>query len=135
LAPTSPRARPDRPLDLAATSAIALVVPSDDEGSGPATSHLAVPLRRGHPVAEAAARRARYVWFDYGPWADLYDAPVTSEEAMSVLLAARRPPVTEVAVEEEVHDRFSPERAFVRYAVPRPGEPPPWRASPAREDR
>jgi hypothetical protein len=121
---TFPQGDPARPLRVEEAASIALVVPGEP-AAGDAPSHLAVSLRRAHPLARAAAARARYVWFDYGPWADVYDAPVTAEEATAVLAAARGAPA-EGAVVEEIAERFDPGRAFVRYAVPRPGEPAPW---------
>jgi hypothetical protein len=117
---TFPASDPARPIAVENAASIALVVPAEG-----ASAHLAVPLRRTHPLALTAAERARYVWFDYGPWADLYDAPVTADEAMAVLGAARGAEAGAVVV-EEAPERFSPDDAFVRYAVPRAGEPAPW---------
>ncbi|HEU4564624.1 MAG TPA: hypothetical protein VFS05_08245, partial [Gemmatimonadaceae bacterium] len=123
---TFPQGAPARPLRAADAAAIALVVPAAEPGEEGRGAHLAVALRPGSALAVAAAARARHVWFDYGAWADLYDAPVSEAEAMAVLRAARRQGGEGESDAEEVAQRFAPERAFVRYMVARPGETPPW---------
>lgn len=125
---TFPQGAPDEPLRASDAAAIALVIPAAASGEDGRGAHLAVSLRAGSPLAVAAAERARHIWFDYGAWADLHDATVSAEEAMAVLRAARRQGGEGEGEEdaEEVAERFAPERAFVRYMVPRPGETPPW---------
>ncbi|MGQ0712721.1 MAG: ABC transporter ATP-binding protein [Gemmatimonadaceae bacterium] len=60
---TFPPANPARPLDL--TRARVTLV---RQGRG-------TPLLPADPRARAAARVATYRWFDYGPWADVWEAP------------------------------------------------------------
>ena len=61
---TFPEANPTRPLD-ASHARVSLVRQGGE----------ALPLRPSDPRVVAAARVATYRWFDYGPWADVWEAP------------------------------------------------------------
>lgn len=60
---TFPAANPERPLELACAR-VSLVSHGEE-----------IPLLPDDPRARAAARVATYRWFDYGPWADVWEAP------------------------------------------------------------
>jgi hypothetical protein len=87
---------------------------------------LSVPIRGDQPLVEGIAQRAAYLSFDYGPWADVYVSTLTREEAAELLAdPARR---VHDAGEAELAKRIIGEDdAALRFAVPRPGSPPPWR--------
>jgi len=87
---------------------------------------LTVPIRGGQPLVVGIARRAAYLSFDYGPWADVYVSTLTREEAAALLAdPARR---VHDAGEAELANRIIGEDdAALRFAVPRPESPPPWR--------
>ncbi len=61
---TFPEANPARPLDPS-HARVSLVRQGGEE----------LPLRQTDPRVAAAARVATYRWFDYGPWADVWEAP------------------------------------------------------------
>ncbi|MDQ4079719.1 MAG: hypothetical protein M3125_03100, partial [Gemmatimonadota bacterium] len=61
---TFPEANPERPLDPS-HARVTLVRRGGEE----------LPLRPTDPRVVAAARVATYRWFDYGPWADVWEAP------------------------------------------------------------
>jgi hypothetical protein len=61
---TFPEADPARPLDPS-HARISLVRQGGED----------LPLRPTDPRVVAAARVAAYRWFDYGPWADVWEAP------------------------------------------------------------
>ncbi len=122
---TFPQAEPNRPLRLDRAVSITLVIPEESHGNGDANSQLAVALPTASSLLAHAVPRARYVWFDYGEWADVYDAPVSADEAMTAPAAARQPDENA----GDMHGRTAQaakEGAFVRFAVPRPDELPPW---------
>jgi hypothetical protein len=87
---------------------------------------LSVPIRGDQPLVEGIAQRAAYLSFDYGPWADVYVSTLTREEAAELLAdPARR---VHDAGEAELAKRIIGEDdAALRFAVPRPESPPPWR--------
>jgi hypothetical protein len=87
---------------------------------------LTVPIRGDQPLVEGIAQRAAYLSFDYGPWADVYVSTLTREEAAELLAdPARR---VHDAGEAELAKRIIGEDdAALRFAVPRPESPPPWR--------
>jgi hypothetical protein len=87
---------------------------------------LSVPIRGDQPLVEGIAQRAAYLSFDYGPWADVYVSTLTREEAAELLAdPARR---VHDAGEAELANRIIGEDdAALRFAVPRPESPPPWR--------
>ena len=87
---------------------------------------LTVPIRGDQPLVEGIAQRAAYLSFDYGPWADVYVSTLTREEAAELLAdPARR---VHDAGEAELAKRIIGEDdAALRFAVPRPDSPPPWR--------
>jgi hypothetical protein len=87
---------------------------------------LSVPIRGDQPLVEGIAQRAAYLSFDYGPWADVYVSTLTREEASELLAdPARR---VHDAGEAELAKRIIGEDdAALRFAVPRPESPPPWR--------
>ena len=87
---------------------------------------LTVPIRGDQPLVEGIAQRAAYLSFDYGPWADVYVSTLTREEAAELLAdPARR---VHDAGEAELAKRIIGEDdASLRFAVPRPESPPPWR--------
>ena len=87
---------------------------------------LSVPIRGDQPLVEGIAQRAAYLAFDYGPWADVYVSTLTREEAAELLAdPARR---VHDAGEAELAKRIIGEDdAALRFAVPRPESPPPWR--------
>jgi hypothetical protein len=87
---------------------------------------LSVPIRGDQPLVEGIAQRAAYLAFDYGPWADVYVSTLTREEAAELLTdPARR---VHDAGEAELAKRIIGEDdAALRFAVPRPESPPPWR--------
>jgi hypothetical protein len=61
---TFPAATPERPLDLS-RARVSLVRRDGTE----------LPLRSNDARVVAAASVASYRWFDYGPWADVWEAP------------------------------------------------------------
>lgn len=73
-----PEAQPDRQIVAEQVARAELVVPA-----GAPT--VTVPLRTHHPVVREATARARYLRFDYGPWADVYETPLTRTETMELL--------------------------------------------------
>jgi hypothetical protein len=87
---------------------------------------LSVPIRGDQPLVQGIAQRAAYLSFDYGPWADVYVSTLTREEAAELLAdPARR---VHDAGEAELAKRIIGEDdAALRFAVPRPESPPPWR--------
>jgi hypothetical protein len=87
---------------------------------------LSVPIRGDQPLVVGIAQRAAYLSFDYGPWADVYVSTLTREEAAELLAdPARR---VHDAGEAELAKRIIGEDdAALRFAVPRPESPPPWR--------
>lgn len=87
---------------------------------------LSVPIRGDQPLVDGIAQRAAYLAFDYGPWADVYVSTLTREEAAELLAdPARR---VHDAGEAELAKRIIGEDdAALRFAVPRPDSPPPWR--------
>ena len=133
---TFPRPRPDRPLELAAASAAVLHVPlslADDPG-GASPGALASPreplaLGRDDAVVRALAARASYVRFDYGPWADVYSAPLALDEVAALLDAARTPTSMDADLELHVvrHAATAPRLDVV---VPRADARAPWRELP-----
>jgi hypothetical protein len=86
---------------------------------------LTVPIRATHPLISDAAARAAHLRFDYGPWADVYIATLTPDEAASLLAdPARR---VRDAGEAELAKRIVGEDdASLHFTVPRPGLRPPW---------
>ncbi|MEP6691761.1 MAG: hypothetical protein ABJD07_11440 [Gemmatimonadaceae bacterium] len=111
---TFPPALPDRAITPAQVTSAELVVPA----GAPRT---AVGVRVSHPAIQEAMLHATYLRFDYGPWADLYEASLTRDQAMA-LLADAAMSVTEAdhvqraAMLAEEHD------AALRFVVPREGE-------------
>jgi hypothetical protein len=87
---------------------------------------ISVPIRGDQPLVSGIARRAAYLSFDYGPWADVYVSTLTREEAAALLAdPARR---VHDAGEAELANRIIGEDdAALRFAVPRADSPPPWR--------
>jgi len=115
-----PDSQPDLALDLEAAS-VMLQVPA-------LVPFLFVPIRRENPVVEAAARRAAYQCFDYGAWADVFLATVSSVDAAAILDDPAR----------RGHDRDEAELArrvvgesdvALRFEVRRAGLAPPWESA------
>lgn len=87
---------------------------------------LSVPIRGDQPLVEGIAQRAAYLSFDYGPWADIYVSTLTREEAAELLTdPARR--VHDEGEAELAKRIIGEDDAALRFAVPRPESPPPWR--------
>ncbi|HET7585255.1 MAG TPA: hypothetical protein VFK13_10115 [Gemmatimonadaceae bacterium] len=113
-----PRPMPDHPFDLDRVTAVQLKIPA-------LNPTLTVPLRTSHPLVREIAARAAYLCFDYGPWADVYVATLTSDEATALLSHPKRR--TADAGSAELAARVVGEDdASLHFVVPRPGAPPPW---------
>ena len=86
---------------------------------------LTVPIRATHPLISDAAARAAHLRFDYGPWADVYVATLTPDEAASLLSdPARR--VRDAGEAELARRIVGEDDASLHFTVPRPGARPPW---------
>src|SRR5574340_893513 len=114
-----PRPEPDRPADVRRAAAALLTAAGSPE--------MQVAVRVIDPVVLLAAGRAAYVRFDYGPWADVYEGPISRGDALTLAgdLARR-------AAEAPAHElarRVTEGAAMVlRLEVPRAEAPPPWPA-------
>ena len=144
---TFPPARPERPLELSAVSAMVLHVPAGLAGAAGAERRAwrepggALAIGRDEAAVRALAGRASYVRFDYGPWADLYSAQPSVEEAQAILAAARAPvsvdrdaellvvrhPAGAAGAAGGTAEGDAPRLDFVS---PRPDERAPWRELP-----
>jgi hypothetical protein len=86
---------------------------------------LTVPIRGTHPLVYDAAARAAHLRFDYGPWADVYVATLTPEEAAALLAdPARR--VHDEGEAELAKRIVGEDDASLHFTVPRAGTRPPW---------
>lgn len=114
-----PREEEPHPLDRQHAALVALTLPA-------LHPDISVPIRSDHPLVNAVASRAAYLRFDYGPWADVYLATLTRDEAAELLDdPARR--VNDDGGEAELAKRIIGEDdAALRFIVPREGAPPPW---------
>lgn len=114
-----PREEDPHPLDERHAAQVALTLPA-------LHPDISVPIRADHPLVSAVASRAAYLRFDYGPWADVYLATLTRDEAAELLDdPARR--VRNDGGEAELAKRIIGEDdAALRFIVPRDGSPPPW---------
>jgi hypothetical protein len=117
-----PREEEPHPLDQSHAASVSLTLPA-------LHPDLSVPIRADHPLVVAVASRAAYLRFDYGPWADIYLATLTRDEAAELLDdPARR--VRDDSGEAELAKRIIGEDdAALRFIVPREGAPPPWMES------
>lgn len=109
---------PDRQIVVEQVARAELVLPA----SVPA---VVVPLRTHHPVVREATARARYLRFDYGPWADVYETPLSRTETMA-LLADVMLGVPEGTAAERALALAETETAALWLIVPREGIQPPW---------
>ncbi len=116
---TFPQTPPARSLSLDTVRAVELNVPA-------LRPDLRIPLRVGHPLLGRISKRAAYLRFDYGHWADVYVATLTPDEAAELLEdPARR--ANEDGEEAELANRIgSEDDAGLRFIVPRSESPPPW---------
>lgn len=116
---TFPQTPPERTLSLETVRGVELNVPA-------LRPDLRIPLRVGHPLLRRISKRAAYLRFDYGHWADVYVATLTPDEAAELLTdPARR--ATEDGTEAELATRIgSEDDAGLRFIVPRADTPPPW---------
>ena len=101
------------PPDLTDEADVRVVVPHDQPSAW-------VRIDAASPVVASVAAQAEYVRFDYGPWADLYQAPLTLEQA-DVLLACAEPWQRELFL--GYAQRFG---AGVQVRVRLAGVLPPW---------
>jgi hypothetical protein len=86
---------------------------------------LTVPIRSTHPLVKAAAERAAHLRFDYGPWADVYVATLTPDEAGALLAdPARR--VRDAGEAELAKRVVGEDDASLHFIVPRRGVRAPW---------
>ncbi len=86
---------------------------------------LTVPIRSSHPLVKAAAERAAHLRFDYGPWADVYVATLTPDEAATLLAdPARR--VRDAGEAELAKRVVGEDDASLHFTVPRRGVRAPW---------
>jgi hypothetical protein len=117
-----PREEEPHPLDQRHAALVALTLPA-------LHPDISVPIRADHPLVSAVASRAAYLRFDYGPWADVYLATLTRDEAAELLDdPARR--VRDDSGQAELAKRIIGEDdAALRFIVPREGSPPPWSES------
>jgi hypothetical protein len=111
---------PSRPIELEQVRGVELNVPA-------MRADLRVPLRTAHPLLRGIVKRAAFLRFDYGHWADVYVATLTPDEAAELLAdPARR--ATEDGMEAELANRIgSEDDAGLRFIVPRSELPPPWK--------
>jgi hypothetical protein len=119
---TFPPARPERPLLADEVAAVALHV------VGPARTGIAA-IPRSHPLVSAAAARASYVRFDYGPWADIFSATLALEEGAAWLAAVTEPSAPPEEIEVVVVPALTAS-PWVDLILPRDGERAPWRELP-----
>lgn len=113
-----PREEEPHPLDRSHGVAVSLTLPA-------LHPTLSVPIRGDHPLVGAVASRAAYLRFDYGPWADVYVATLTRDEAAELLDdPARR--VNDTGEAELAKRIIGEDDAALRFVVPREGAPPPW---------
>ena len=103
---TFPQAEPARPLELAEVGAIVVCT-----GASSGAPQAIGTLSADHPLARELATRARYQWFDYGVWADVWIATAAELPSAELPSAERRVPSAELSV---------------RFEAPRPGVAPPW---------
>lgn len=113
-----PREEDPHPLDQSHASAVALTLPA-------LHPDLSVPIRADHPLVDAVASRAAYLRFDYGPWADIYLATLTRDEAAELLDDPSRR-VRDTGEAELAKRIIGEDDAALRFIVPREGAPPPW---------
>lgn len=108
----------DRQIVVEQVARAELVVPA----SAPA---VVVPLRTHHPVVREATARAHYLRFDYGPWADVYETPLSLTETMA-LLADVMLGVPEGPAAERALTLAETETMALWLIAPREGVQPPW---------
>lgn len=114
-----PPPEPDRPADVRRASAALL-----SAAGAPAPR---VSIRAYDPVVLLAAGRARYVRFDYGPWADVYEGPIPRGDALTLARdLARR--ADDAAAHELARSIETGAALLLHLEVPREGAPPPWPA-------
>ncbi len=87
---TFPAPAAGRQLVPAEVTSVRLVVPV-------ASPRVAITVRPTHPIIADVLLHATYERFDYGPWADLYSASLTREQAMALIADA----MLEVAIGDD----------------------------------
>jgi hypothetical protein len=115
---TFPHEQPDRVLEVEAVVLAQLVVPADDP-------RTVVTVRPSHPTVAEVVPHAQYVRFDYGPWADVYLASLTRDQAMALLADSAlgiedATNVTSASLLAEEHE------SAIRLESPRADEQKPW---------
>lgn len=114
-----PREEEPHPLDQRQATSVALTLPALHPG-------LSVPIRANHPLVQAVASRAAYLRFDYGPWADVYVATLTRDEAAELLDDPARRVRNDSGQAELAKRIIGEDDAALRFIVPREGASPPW---------
>lgn len=113
-----PEAQPDRQIVVEDVTRAELVVPAD-------APTITLPLRVQHHVVRDATARARYLRFDYGPWADVYQAPLSAVETMALIADVMLGVPAGQAAERALALAADAEAALLLIA-PRAGIDPPW---------
>lgn len=113
-----PREEESHTLDQSHASLVALTLPA-------LHPDISVPIRADHPLVGVVASRAAYLRFDYGPWADVYLATLTRDEAAELLDDPSRR-VRDTGEAELAKRIIGEDDAALRFVVPRAGAPPPW---------
>ncbi len=116
---TFPPPIPVRQLTPADVTSAELIIPAD-------TPKLAVLVRPTHPAVAAALLHAVYDRFDYGPWADLFTASLSRDQAQA-LLADISLGVTESEHIQRAAMLVEDHSAAVRLTARRPEETEPWK--------
>ncbi len=114
-----PREEEPHPLGGRHASLVALTLPA-------LHPDISVPIRADHPLVSAVASRAAYLRFDYGPWADVYLATLTHDEASELLDDPARRVHDDGGQAELARRIIGEDDAALRFVVPREGSPPPW---------
>jgi hypothetical protein len=114
-----PEARPERPLSLGEDTHVELLMPAD-------RPVLAVEIRKEHARVHEAVERAHYLRFDYGAWADIWEARLRRADADELLADPKRR-VDDDGEAELAARVVGEDDAVLRFVIPRPDAPAPWK--------
>ncbi len=110
----------DRPLDPDSVGNVVLEI-------GDAPDGARIPVSDDDPDVRACLDSASYLRFDYGPWADVYHAPVSSSLARALLVRAESGEVPPAALSHSAERLAAGAGARLHIEVARAGVKPPWR--------